>query len=58
MRRLRRIHAAIALLAGLALAASLYGFERAAIVLLVIIVIALVVSAEALRVLTNREKRS
>ena len=58
MKNLRRVHIGTAIAAGFALAASLYGWPHLSTALLVAVVITLVLSAEALRVLADREKRS
>ena len=59
MRLLRRLHVAVLIVAGLALAAAIFRHERLATVLLVATVIALAISAELLRFIAhNREERS
>ena len=56
MRLLRRLHVAVLIVAGLALAAAIFSHERLATVLLVATVIALAISAELLRFIAHHRE--
>ena len=56
MRLVRRLHVAVVIVAGLALAAAIFQHQRLATVLLVVTVVALVISAEVLRFIAHHRE--